>query len=76
MLIKSWSYHKIPQARRVTQSKFHIQDPQTLGAPIQNLVSIGTWCPGFVQGRNIPTSDLLHEICAHLTKTEKTTLTL
>ena len=36
-------------ARRVTWSKFHIEDPQTLGATVQNLVPRTTWILRFVQ---------------------------
>jgi hypothetical protein len=32
----------------VTRSNFRIEEPQILGATIQNLVVWATWCPGFV----------------------------
>ena len=40
---KSNSYLKILTSRRVTWSKFHTKDPQTLGAIKQNLVGWVTW---------------------------------
>jgi hypothetical protein len=32
----------------VTLSMFHSEDPEKLGATVQNLVGLATWCPGFV----------------------------
>jgi hypothetical protein len=45
---KSSSHLKILGARNVTWSKFHTDDPQILGATVQNLVVRATWRPGFV----------------------------
>jgi len=42
------SYLKILGTRRVPCSMFHIDDPQILGAPIQNLVATVTWGSVFV----------------------------
>lgn len=39
MFPKSMKYLKILGAKRVTQSKDHIRDPQMLGATIQNVVT-------------------------------------
>jgi hypothetical protein len=35
-------------ARRETLDMFHSEDPQTLGATSQNLVTQLTWCLGFM----------------------------
>jgi len=40
---------KIPGARRLTYRQFHSEDPQTLGANVQNLFAWVTWRLGFVQ---------------------------
>jgi hypothetical protein len=32
-------------ARRVMRSKFHTEEPQTLGAKVKNLVTTATWRP-------------------------------
>jgi fructose-1-phosphate kinase PfkB-like protein len=40
---KTRSHLKIPGARRVTQSKFHTEGPQILGAKVQNLVARTNW---------------------------------
>ena len=32
----------------VIRNKFHAEDPQALGAVVQNLVARANWCPGFV----------------------------
>jgi hypothetical protein len=45
---KSRSYLKILGARRVTWSKFHSEEPQILGAMVQNLVAWATWHQGFM----------------------------
>jgi hypothetical protein len=34
--------------RRVTGSKFHTEDPQILGATINNSVAQATWCQEFM----------------------------
>ena len=48
ILQKSSSHLQLLGVTRVTWSKFHIEDPQILGATVQNLVARATWCPGFV----------------------------
>jgi hypothetical protein len=45
---KSRSYLKILDARRVTWSTLHTEDPQVLGTTIRNLFAITTWRPGLV----------------------------
>jgi hypothetical protein len=45
---ESRNHLKIPGARRMTWSKFHSEDPQTLGTTIQNLVTTVTWHPAIV----------------------------
>ena len=45
---KSRSHLKILDARRVTCSMYHTQNPKILGASVQNLVALATWRQGFV----------------------------
>ena len=37
----------ILDARRVTESKFHAENPQILGATVQKSVTTATWHPAF-----------------------------
>jgi len=39
----SRSHYEIQGARRVACSKFHAEDPQVLGATVENLVATATW---------------------------------
>jgi hypothetical protein len=39
---------KILSAKRVTWSKFHAEDPQILGATVQNLAALAIWRPVFL----------------------------
>jgi hypothetical protein len=39
---------KILGARRVTWSNFHTDNPQILGASVQNIVARTTWLSGFL----------------------------
>ena len=45
---KRRSYLKILEARRATQSKFHIEDLKILGTTIKNVVATAIWHPGFM----------------------------
>jgi hypothetical protein len=45
---KSTIHLKILSARRVAWSKFHTEDPQIIGATLQNLVARATWQQRFV----------------------------
>ena len=38
-------------ARRVAWSTFHTRDPQIIGITVQKLITLATWCPGFVHAR-------------------------
>lgn len=40
--------HQTLGTRMMIRGTFHIEDPQALGAVIQNLVTRAFWCPGFV----------------------------
>lgn len=51
---KSGKHLKIPGARQVTPSKFHTEDPHTLGASVQKPVTMATWRPGFVHTFFVP----------------------
>jgi hypothetical protein len=42
---KFWKPRQYSGALRVTRSKFHTEDPQILGATVQNLVALVTWRP-------------------------------
>jgi hypothetical protein len=41
-------FQKLGATRIVTLSKFHTEDPHTLGATVHNLIATATWHPGFV----------------------------
>jgi hypothetical protein len=41
-------HHKILGTKRITWSKFYIEDPQILCSSMQNLVAQVTWCLRFV----------------------------
>jgi len=45
---KSGSHLKILDAIRMTRNKFHTEEPETLGAIVQNSVAMATWPQGFV----------------------------
>jgi hypothetical protein len=45
---KSRNDLKIIGSRGMTRMNLRTEEPQILGATIQNLVVWGTWCPGFV----------------------------
>jgi hypothetical protein len=45
---QSRSHLKILGARRVTETKFHTEDPQILGVTVQTVVATATWRLGFV----------------------------
>lgn len=45
---KSRSHLKILRIRRLTWSKLRTENPQIWGTTVQNLVTMVTWCPGFV----------------------------
>jgi hypothetical protein len=45
---KSRCHLKILGARRAMRRKFHTENPQILGATVQNLVARATWPPGLV----------------------------
>jgi len=42
------SHFEAVGARRVLRGWFHTEDPQILGAPVQNLVTQVTWHLGFL----------------------------
>lgn len=48
---KFWDQVNILGSRKVTWSKFHIEDPQILGASKHNVVDRATWRPGIVHFR-------------------------
>jgi hypothetical protein len=41
-------HRQILGAKRAIRSNFHIEDPQILGATVQNSVAMAIWRPGFV----------------------------
>jgi hypothetical protein len=45
---KSRGYVKMLGARKATRSKFHIEDPQIIGASKHNIEARATWRPGIV----------------------------
>jgi hypothetical protein len=49
---QSRSHCKILCTRGVAWSRFHTEDPQILGATVQNLVTQVTWCQGLVQAHS------------------------
>jgi hypothetical protein len=44
---------------------FHTEDPQILGATIQNLVAWATWQPGFVHPCNALSHTVFLFACGH-----------
>ena len=52
---------QIPGTRKVTSSKFYTDDPQILGATVQNLVVTATWRQGFLY----PTTTDCHRFANH-----------
>jgi hypothetical protein len=45
----SRSHLKFQAAGKVTQTRFHAENPQLSGTTVQKLVTVATWRPGFAQ---------------------------